>query len=322
MATTSMHCERCETPLEHGDLRCSICGQVAPVQASLTEHLVVQVLRCTGCGAAVAYDPEHQAPSCTFCESVLEVETIEDPMEQSEGYLPFTLSANDARKSLKHWLGTLGWFRPSDLKSAARLEQLKPIWWVGWVFDAESLVSWTADSNAGSRRSSWAPHSGQVDMLFDDILVSASRGLTDGEVAAIAPGCDISTRRDAPEGADNGIIEQFDVQRSQARRQVIAAIQNMAASKVEQQHIPGSRFRKVSVSVVLRKLITRRLSLPAYVLAYRYKERLYRVVVCGQDGKRITGHAPYSIVKIIVTTIGVIALVMLSLVVIAAAMSH
>ena len=265
----------------------------------MTGKLTVQVLRCKGCGAATAYDVKHQAPSCTFCDSVVEVETLDDPLEQSEGYLPFTIGQDEARKAMRRWLSSLGWFRPSDLTTAARLEQLKPLWWVGWVFDAESLVSWAADSNHGSRRSAWAPHSGQVNMTFDDILVSASRGLSDAEASVIGPGCNLASIRAEPTGADAATIEQFDLQRSQARLQIIGAIQTLAAERVEQRHIPGSRFRKTHVSVVLRRLITRRISLPAWVLAYRYKGRLYRMVICGQNASFVTGSAPYSIAKIL-----------------------
>lgn len=309
MHTTTAHCERCETPLESGDLRCSICGQAAPVSAETREHVEVQILRCIGCGAAVAYDPEHQAPSCSFCDEVVELQTVEDPMEQSEGFLPFTVNRDDARKALRTWLGSLGWFRPSDLTSAARLEQLRPLWWVGWLFDAEAFVSWSGDSNAGARRSSWAPHSGQVAMEFDDILVSASRGLTDKEVHSAAAGCDLRSVREEPSGVERATIEQFELQRSQARREIVNAIQAIASDRVDEQHIPGSHSRKVSVSVLLRGLVTRRLSFPAWVLAYRYKNRLYRVVVCGQDGSYVTGDAPVSIVKILMVAIGVIAAV-------------
>ena len=54
---------------------------------------------------------------------------------------------------------TLKWYRPSDLATASTLDQLRPIWWASWIFDANALVSWTADSDHGNRRSSWAPPS-------------------------------------------------------------------------------------------------------------------------------------------------------------------
>ncbi len=300
MSTVELHCNRCETPLESGDLRCAICGQAAPLQQdSPQEKVVVQVLRCTGCGAAVAYDPKRQAPSCSFCGEVMQVESIEDPMEQTQHYLPFTVSEDDARRALGQWLNSLGWFRPSDLSASAQLTHLKPLWWVAWVFDADAFVSWTADSNAGAGRSAWAPHSGQNNIRFDDILVSASRGLTTKEAATISPGLNLRTKREHPEGAGEGAtLEQFDVQRSQARQQVSAAIHNLAAARVQQNHVPGTSFRNLHVSVVLRKLLTRRLSLPAYVLAYRYKDSLYRVVICGQDQRLVIGSAPTSYFKV------------------------
>ena len=310
-------CSRCETPLETGDLRCAVCGQASPHDATLTEKVTVQVLRCTGCGAAVAYDPDHQAPLCSFCNSVVEVETIEDPMEQTEGYLPFTVSREQSRAALRNWLGSLGWFRPSDLKSAAILEDLRPLWWVAWVIDAESMVSWAADSNAGSHRSAWAPHAGQTNISFNSILASASRGLSDAEAAAITPGVDLRSVQADPEGAENATLEQFDVQRSQARQQVGATLRHLAVERVKQSEIPGSSYRNVRVSVVVRKLITRRLSLPAYVLAYRYKNDLYRVVICGQDVRMIVGKAPYSMAKIVLVAAAGLAAVLFVLMILA-----
>lgn len=306
--TTTTLCERCETPLEPGDLRCAICGQAAPVREDVRHDVAVQILRCSGCGAAVAYDPTHRAPACSFCGEVMHVETQDDPVEQSEGYLPFTVDQDTARRALRHWLGTLGWFRPDTLKSAAKIEQLTPIWWVAWVFDAEALVSWAGDSNADSGRSDWAPHAGQTPMSFDDILVSASRGLTKSEVDAVGSGYDLSTVADEPRGAEGATIEQFDLQRSQARQQIVYAIRQIADSRAAVEHIPGGRTRNVHSSVILRKLVTRRFSLPAYVLAYRYQDQLYRVVICGQDARRVTGSAPYSYAKIAMVAVAAAAL--------------
>ena len=305
---TLRQCERCETVLEAGDIRCAICGQAVPDRTTTTEqeHVDVQILRCTGCGAAAAFDPEHQGLSCIFCDSVVKSEIVHDPMEQSKHFLPFTVDPDDARAALRRWLGSLGWFRPGDLTSSARLEHLRPLWWVGWVFDAEALVSWSGDSNEGAWRSAWAPHSGQTNMTFDDLLIPASRGLTEDEANVVGPCCDLMTAHKTPEGAEGATIEQFDVHRSLARRQIVSAIERFAAHRVTQHHIPGTRHRKVKAAVLLRDLATRRLSFPAWVLAYRYKSRLYRVVVCGQDASCVTGSAPRSIAKILAVVLGCI----------------
>jgi hypothetical protein len=306
-------CRRCQTPLEHGDLRCSICSQAAPRDLAAPQHTEVQILRCTGCGAAIGYDPKHQAPSCSFCDSVVKLEIVEDPLEQTQGYLPFTVSPQAAGEALQNWLGSLGWFRPSDLRSSAQLLHLRPLWWVAWVFDADSCISWAADSDAGRGRSQWSPHASQSDVRFRRILASASRGLTLAEVAAISGGMNLDSVQAEPLGADKATLEQFDVPRSQARQQVVAALHAMADQHVRQHEIPGGRFRNVHVSVVVQGLVTRRLSLPAYVLAYRYKRELYRVVICGQDAQRIIGKAPYSTAKIVLAVIAIAGLLMLLL---------
>lgn len=311
-------CDRCRTPMETGDLRCSICGQSAPQHEVVLPKTVITILRCTGCGAAIAYDPKRQAPSCSFCDSLVKIETIEDPMEQTGGYLPFTLTRQQAHDALKRWLGALGWFRPSDLLSASRLHELRPLWWVAWVFDADCQITWAADSNVDTRRSSWAPHAGATHVNFRNILASASRGLSEAEVQAISGGLDLSSVRSEPQGAEQATLEQFDVQRSQARQQVGQALRAMATNHVRQQEVPGSQFRNVKVSVVVQGLVTRRLSLPAYVLAYRYKDQLYRVVICGQNERLIIGKAPYSTAKIVLVILAAVALILFLFAILAA----
>ncbi|MEM0926790.1 MAG: hypothetical protein AAGJ83_12190, partial [Planctomycetota bacterium] len=187
-----------------------------------------------------------------------------------------------------------------------------------WVFDAEAFVSWTADSNEGARRSAWAPHAGQNELEFDTILVSASRGLSASEASIMSRCFDLSTRQKEATGADaDATIEQFDVQRSQARQQVMAAIDQLAAQRIESKFIPGSQFRNTKVSTLLSRLITRRYALPSYVLAYRYKDELYRVVICGQDANTVIGKAPKSIWKILLVVLGFAALLLIILAIIA-----
>lgn len=296
-------CSRCESPLEVGDLRCAVCGdvpeQLAPQVAG--KGLEQTVLRCGQCGAATRYDARSESLRCSFCSGELKPEELTDPVEQTEAYLPFTVDREGARVALKSWLGNLGFFRPSDLKSAARIEDLRPLWWAGWVFDAHARVSWTADSNAGAGRSAWAPHSGQTDMVFDDVLISASRGLNDKEAYTLSPSYSLTTALPEIEApADDATLEAFDVQRSQARARVTHGIRRAAAGRLQESHIPGSRFRNIHVRALLTGLDTRRMSFPAWVMAYRYEHKLFRVVISGQDAGVLMGKAPISWAKILV----------------------
>jgi hypothetical protein len=259
----------------------------------------VDVLRCDGCGAAVSYNEKVRAPMCAFCGSVMRLETPEDPMEQTGRYLPFTVTRDQAAHAYRRWLKGLGPFRPSDLASTARLESLNALWWVGWVFLADALVSWAADSDHGRRKAPWAPHAGQVEMPFRDILVPATRGLSDTETAHLTDSYRLETARDTPEGGDvEAVVEQFDVRRSAARQRVAEAMSRLAEHEVKNGPLPGSRFRNFAAAILLRRLQTLRYAFPAYVVAYRYRGRLFRTVISGQDATSILGTAPYSPWKI------------------------
>jgi hypothetical protein len=281
------------------------------VQAAL-DRAQAQILRCEECGAAVSYTVEAQAPRCAFCGSVMHLEVPEDPIEEAEGYLPFHVSLDQAHHALRQWLGSLGFFRPSDLQSSASVQQLVPLWWVGWTFDAEALVSWTADSDAGSWRSAWAPHAGQHPLRLQSILVPASRGLTYKECGALAGRFQLGSAQQQPQGPAGATIERFDVQRSAARRTIVEAVE-AATAQHAQGWIPGSRYRNLHVSVLLRRLFTRRFAFPTYVLAYRYQDKLYRALVHGQDGSCVVGEAPLSVVKIVLSVLALLAAVAIAI---------
>jgi hypothetical protein len=235
----------------------------------------------------------------------MEVEVPEDPLEQVQFVLPFTVERAQAEMAYRRWLGGLGWFRPGDLGSASRLESMTALWWAGWVFDAECDVSWAADSDAGALRADWAPHAGRTAMIFDEVVASASRGLSPEETVRLIPSYDLSTAEEPSDEPDSSTtLEQFDLKRSSARERVAGFIRRTVTDRLHQGPIPGRRFRNVHAAVVLRRLVTRRFAFPSYVLAYRYRGRLYRVVISGQDMSSLIGSAPYSVARILAVVFG------------------
>ena len=299
-------CERCATPLEDGDLRCAVCALVVRHTAPVAEVARASILRCTWCGAATAFDPAHQAPACAFCRSVMEVEQPVDPVEEARAVVPFTVERSLAHTALRTWLDGRGWFAPRTLRDEAVLETVTPICWAAWIANARAQVAWTADSNHGAERSAWAPHAGVTHLSFDRIVVPASRGLDESECEQLAPFYDLAAA--VPRDGATA-VESFDLQRSSARARVQAAIEDRARTAVEAE-IPGHRYRNVRVACLIENLTTERVALPAWVLAYRFRGRLYRALVHGQRAEIVAGRSPLDWTKIgvIIAVVAAIAL--------------
>ncbi|MEJ7596496.1 MAG: hypothetical protein WKG01_01195 [Kofleriaceae bacterium] len=301
-------CSRCETPAERGDLRCAICALPVPrTGGPAPSQTRVQILRCNECNAAVAFDPSVQAPRCGFCSATMHVEQPDDPLETAQLRIPFGVDRSTAETALRGWLGQRGWFAPNTLRDEAVLESLVPLGWAAWIVNAEATVTWTADSDANSQRSAWAPHAGHVTMRFESICVPASRGLDHGECRQLVPHYDLARAVSIDPAPEHELLESFDAQRSAARAVVQRAIEATAKIRIEE-HIPGRRFRNVHVACLLESQATDRVALPAWVMAYRYRGAPYRAIVHGQRPDVVFGSSPRDWRKILALVAGGVAL--------------
>lgn len=239
MSHVTGQCARCQAPTEEHDLRCAVCAFATPeTGVSDTREAAAAILRCDQCGAALSYSPEAQGARCTFCAAVLRLEQPVDPVESAEHLVPFSVDLHTAQVALRQWMATLGFFRPSDLSSGASIDALTPLYWAAWIVDADALVSWTADSNAGAHRSAWAPHAGQTPMQFRNVVVSASRGLGAAEWSMLGPHYDLRPMAPLARAEDERLTERFDVQRSAARGHVVDAVHQIAAQNLQRGFIP------------------------------------------------------------------------------------
>ena len=91
------------------------------------------------------------------------------------------------------------------------------------------------------------------------------------------------------------------------RARLVEAVDDLARRRLAERHLPGRRSRKLHTATVLRGLESRRVAFPAWVLAYRYRNRLYRTVLSGQDAARLLGEAPYSAFRIAAVVAGAVA---------------
>jgi hypothetical protein len=268
---------------------------------------------CKRCGARVEMDPGAFAGKCPFCGSPQVAEAEGEGPLRPESLIPFKVEKQRAETSFSEWVAGL-WFRPSDLKRLARLREIRGVYLPYWTFDAHAESDWTADAGyyyyetetyteqgqtrtRQVRRTRWEPAWGHHADDYDDVLVYASRGLPAAELAGIEP---FDTQGGlvpyAPDyiagfGAEMHALDPMEGWEVAETR--IRDTERDACSRM----VPGDTQRNLRVTSSLSGQTFKSVMLPAYVAAYEYKDKVYRVLVNGQSGK-VDGKAPWSWVKI------------------------
>lgn len=262
---------------------------------------------CKQCGATTTFDPHVQAQRCPFCDS---------PLENNEAHLanfwepnyvvPFSFSQKKCGEAFKKWIRSK-WFAPN----AARRSEIGSKRFAGlylpyWTYDAQMTCSYVGkrgeretytDSDGKSQTTiRWYPASGTVSNFFDDVLVpavdSVERSIldevTDWKVA------DYRTYNTAYfAGFTTQIYTTDFIQGFKfAHKKMEEITRDLIRSD-----IGGSEQKIISMDMVLEDKKFKLLVLPFWVASYRYKNRIYQVVVNGMTGK-VYGKSPLSFWKV------------------------
>lgn len=314
-----LHCAFCgaETPIPQGDpaalaeaVRERCYSTALADSAGGAETETTQVAHCDACGAHVEFDPGTHARECPFCATPLVADTTPDRHIRPQGLLPFAIGAAEARQALAQWLRSR-WFAPGDLKRFARAEsRLSGIYTPYWTFDARTETAYRGHRGDGftvmvrgpkgrpvaQRRMRWRPVSGRVQRAFDDVLVVASQSLPRDHVDALAP-WDLSQLK--PYARDwlagfraEAYTVPLETGFANARGQMDVVIRADVARA-----IGGEQQRITAIDTRIAGVTFKHILLPVWVAAYRFRGRVWRVVINGRTGS-VRGERPWSLWKI------------------------
>jgi predicted RNA-binding Zn-ribbon protein involved in translation (DUF1610 family) len=278
-----------------------------PPTAPPSSHLTTHNFTCRGCGASMSYDASAKTLRCPFCGSE-QLKKQPDAREIApESVVPFSVTKDEAVAAMRNWLGQ-GFWRPGDLAMQAAVVKMTPVYVPYWVFRADTATYWTADtSNTPAGASAdWYPMSGQHEGRYDGLIIGASGALTHAETAALCP-FDLTAAVDAEEvDLKNNIFERFSVPRKYARSMASDGLESLEAEACKQ-YVPGN-CRNMHVAVRIMNLASRPMLVPVWIMAYRYRDKVFRFLANGQTGK-CSGQAPTSMKKV-ATAIVIAILVM------------
>ncbi|MFT7465240.1 MAG: putative Zn-ribbon and HTH transcriptional regulator [Pseudohongiellaceae bacterium] len=320
----ALSCDHCETTQAVPRAKGSIVERPldAAGEAARGFGLELRVARCNECAARVTYDGASVAERCAFCgsASVLAQEANRNGL-RPESLLPLDIGRAQAEEAFSKWLGKL-WFRPNALKRV-RVAEAAGVYVPYWTFDCQVHSDWSADAgyyyyvtetyvtrvNGKSqvqtrqvRKVRWEPAWGARDDHYDDLLVSASAGLS-SELLSELGGFDTSELVPyRPEYLAGWQAEEYSVdleQGWQAGRGLVEDRQFQRCSG----DIPGDTSRHLSVDNDVSQILWKHVLLPVWSLAYTYRGKPWPVLINGQSG-RVAGKAPLSWVKILGAVVG------------------
>jgi hypothetical protein len=274
---------------------------------------------CESCGAVVTFAPPQVAGDCDFCGArIVAQPKLADPILAPEGVLAFRVAGAEATESVRRWINSL-WFAPNALKRLAAHEEISGVYLPFWTYDAYTASEYegqrgdyyyeeevyTARDAQGNdvrqtrqvRQTRWRAARGEVSRWFDDITIPATKALPAARLSALEP-----WEMAALVAYEPAYLKGFKAQRYQLNLiEGFEAAKQIATAQIEQdvrRDIGGDLQRITRLNTRYSAVTFKHVLLPVYVGAYRFRDRVYQVVVNGQTAE-VQGDRPYSFWKIL-----------------------
>ncbi len=319
-------CDKCGSPVEQFDLFCTSCGQeqilsaeAVPAEAIPAAHRAS--IQCQNCSATIAVDPDQRSYVCPFCETPFVV----DPSPEGSGrqdpelVIPASVTREKALGNFKQWIARGGIFTPRTLSKVIQIEKhLYGVYLPFWSFSLRTESSWSTrigeywyktesytTSEKGKtvrktrrvRKTEWWDLAGRFHEFYSGYLVAAGRGLSQGETDAVGPFYLSALRRYDPKYIVGWPCEEYTIDHDEAIKICKSVFAQREKDNIAS-HLPGDTYSDLDVRTSFHDIGTDLILAPVHILVYRYKEKLFRVLVNGQTGE-VVGRKPTSTAKII-----------------------
>ncbi|MBI5069760.1 MAG: hypothetical protein HZB56_16120 [Deltaproteobacteria bacterium] len=269
-----------------------------------------QELRCEACGATVVFQGTLTASACAYCGEPVQREKAHAAPDRIpvDGLLTFAVPAERAQGALRGWVQGR-WFAPGEWKKRGIDGRLEGVYLPFFTFDAMTATRYagergdhyTVTVRDGNRtrtetRVRWSPAAGAFQRFFDDVLVPAFRSLPMPLLERLEP-WPLAQVMPFSEGALSGkLAHTYDMELEPGFTAARGRIDAALAADVRAR-IGGDVQRIHQLQTQYAGLTYKHLLLPVWLMAYRYRDRSYRVAVNAVTGE-VHGERPWSPVKI------------------------
>lgn len=276
-------------------------------------------IRCDACGGTVVFQGTLTSTECPYCATPVQLENVHDAEHRVpvDGVLPFQVDEKKARQNLKSWVMSR-WFAPNDFKKKGVDGKFSGVYLPYWTYDAMTANQYsgqrgenytvtvgTGDNKRTETRTRWYPASGFFQRFFDDVLIVAAKGVSKKLIDKLQPWplqkCIPFTQQALAGYLAKTYDVELDVGFKFARKLIDKAIDREVRSR-----IGGDKQRVHNIKTQYDAITFKHLLLPVWIMAYKYNDKVYQVLVNAGTGE-VQGERPYSVWKILLTILAVIA---------------
>ena len=277
-------------------------------------------LVCKNCGAETIMDEADTAQCCPYCGStqVMPVDNDEDVVAPG-GVVPFEITKEKAAQIFKSWMkGKL--FAPNDAKKSCEAKNFSGVYLPYWTYDSQTTspyevkLAFDSTDKDGHTSTTYKTYRGIYERFIDDETVYASKKTNNRFIKAASTFDFSKLRKYSPEFIAGFLAERYTVGLDEgwdiAKTQIKAKLQNEIGSMERKKH-HADRVSKVTFNTAYSKVTYKYVLAPIWIANFKFKEKIYNIVVNGQTGQ-IKGEAPVSPLKVVIAIIiAIIVLIIL-----------
>jgi DNA-directed RNA polymerase subunit RPC12/RpoP len=329
-------CENCGAdmlfnPLT-GGLSCPYCDSQKEITGILTrkrnyyeerQSSVVdsdtEVYKCSNCGGEVVFDSYVTATKCPFCSATNIVKLKDYDGLKPDGILPFLYTKEMAHEAGKAWIKKK-FFALSSFKKSFAADNFNGVYVPSYLYSSDTYTTYkcrlgkyyyitvgSGKNRRTVRKVRWTTYKGDLRKYFPDVMVEATRQLTQDELSKIAPydvGNVLGYQKEYLAGfsaekcdatLDSGFACARNIMESDIKREVLSRYSyDVVGEYVAQTDYPIVAFNYTLV--------------PLWIYGCKHKEKVYRFIVNGRNGKSY-GKYPLSPSRITLTVVGALGII-------------
>ena len=316
--TLGLYCPYCESQKAINKIPTTIRDYHLERDRSVVDD-EMQAYKCPNCGGEVVFDAYVTSTACPFCSATNVVKLKNQKGLKPDGILPFLYTKEMAFEAGKNWIKKK-FFALGAFKKNFKAENFNGVYVPSYFFSSNTYTKYharlgkhyTVTVGSGKNRRTvtktrWFTVRGELSRDFKDIIIEATRQLTQSELHKINP-----YDTESLEGYQRDYLAGFSAERNDAsldqgfaNAKVIMddTIQREALSRYSYDVVGSFNADTTYANIGFHYAL-----IPIWVFGCKHKDKMYRYIVNGRTG-RSYGKYPISAGKVCTIVFAVLAFV-------------